>query len=306
MAPFRLAIVGFGHIARTRHVPVIAAGQDFRLVAIASGGPIDAPAGVRTYANHRDLLRDAGDFDAVAICTPPGPRAQIATDALLAGKHVLLEKPATATLGELSRLSGLAAKQEKSLFAAWHSHFSLGVMEARRLLAGRRISRLNAIWHEDVERWHPGQSWIWEPKGFGVFDAGSNALSILTRIAPDIVGIVSSDFVVAANSAMPIAARLQLSIGQFHGNCEVDLDWRTKLDRREIEIERDDGVVLRLTNSGRHLQVDGRPVIAEENFEYPRLYARFRQLIEQGISDLDSEPLRLIADAFLVARRDVV
>jgi predicted dehydrogenase len=306
MEPLRIAIVGFGHIARTRHVPVIAAGGDFRLVAISSGGPIDGPDGVRTYTDHRALLEDADTFDAVAICTPPGPRAQIAVDALLARKHVLLEKPAVATLGELSVLRKLAAKQGKSLFAAWHSQFSLGVIEAQRLLAARRIVRLSAIWHEDVERWHSGQSWIWEPKGFGVFDAGSNALSILTRIAPQTVSVDSADFLMTKHHAMPIAARLGLSIGGKGDGFEVDLDWRAKVDRRHIEIERDDGVTLRLSNSGRHLHVEGKPVFTEENFEYPRLYSRFRQLIEHGACDVDSEPLRLIADAFLVARRAIV
>jgi hypothetical protein len=40
------------------------------------------------------------------------------------------------------------------------------------------------VWHEDVRKWHPGQQWIWEPGGFGVFDPGINALSIATRIFP--------------------------------------------------------------------------------------------------------------------------
>ena len=40
------------------------------------------------------------------------------------------------------------------------------------------------IWKEDVHHWHPGQRWIWEPGGFGVFDPGINALSVLTEILP--------------------------------------------------------------------------------------------------------------------------
>ena len=279
---------------------MIAAGGDFRLVAVANDGPFEAPDGCRHFASHRALL-DADGFDAVAICTPPGPRARIAADSLRAGKHVLLEKPATATLGELAQLSALAAQQRKSLFAAWHSQFSLAVNEAKRQLGGRRIVRLRAIWRENVERWHAGQSWIWEAGGFGVFDAGSNALSILTRIAPESFSIKSSNFLIATGRAMPIAARLELSNGG-EGDFSVDLDWRAEVDSREIEIEREDGAVLRLTNSARHLHVDEKPVVAEENLEYPRMYAHFRRLIDQNASDVDAEPLRLIADAFLVAR----
>ena len=44
--------------------------------------------------------------------------------------------------------------------------------------------RVHINWKEDVRVWHPGQGWIWEPGGLGVFDPGINALSILTRILP--------------------------------------------------------------------------------------------------------------------------
>jgi predicted dehydrogenase len=301
--PRRIAIVGFGHIGRTRHLPILAAGTDFKLVAIVDAAPVEAPDDCRVYRDHLALLADAEDIDAVAICTPPGPRSRIAADALLAGKHVLLEKPAAASLGDLQELVALAARQRKTLFAAWHSHFSLGVLEARHLLASRQIKRLHAIWHEDVERWHAGQAWIWEPKGFGVFDTGSNAISILTKIAPETVKVEQAEFLVEHGRDMPIAAHLALSLGEAGGIGDVDLDWRAKVDRREIEIECRDGMLLHLTNSGRHLHVDGQPVIEEENFEYPRLYTHFRRLIEGGASEVDFEPLRVVADAFLLARR---
>ncbi|HYW15227.1 MAG TPA: gfo/Idh/MocA family oxidoreductase, partial [Allosphingosinicella sp.] len=40
--------------------------------------------------------------------------------------------------------------------------------------------------------------------------------------------------------------------------------------------------------------------------EYPSLYARFAELIEARRSDVDREPLRIVADAFLVGRREMV
>jgi D-galactose 1-dehydrogenase len=43
---------------------------------------------------------------------------------------------------------------------------------------------VNVIWREDVRVWHPGQDWIWQPGGLGVFDPGINALSIITHILP--------------------------------------------------------------------------------------------------------------------------
>ena len=58
------------------------------------------------------------------------------------------------------------------------------VTAAAEALAGKRIAAMDIRWHEDVRKWHPGQRWIWEPGGFGVFDPGINAFSIATKVFP--------------------------------------------------------------------------------------------------------------------------
>ena len=55
---------------------------------------------------------------------------------------------------------------------------------AREWLRTRELRRGRITGKEDVHFWHPGQRWIFEPGGFGVFDPGINALSILTDILP--------------------------------------------------------------------------------------------------------------------------
>ena len=91
MTNLRIAIVGFGKIARTQHVPAIAATPGAALVAVAD--PNVAEAGVPLFPDLQALLRDGPEFDAVALCTPPQVRSVQAAIALAANKHVLLEKP---------------------------------------------------------------------------------------------------------------------------------------------------------------------------------------------------------------------
>ena len=50
--------------------------------------------------------------------------------------------------------------------------------------AKRTLRRVLSSWREDVRVWHPGQQWLWEPGGLGVFDPGIKTLSIATRILP--------------------------------------------------------------------------------------------------------------------------
>ncbi len=181
MKPIRIAIIGFGKIAADQHLPSIEANPRFELAATSSrSGQGPQPA----FTDWRELLRSVQGLEAVAITTPPGPRYEIARECVKAGLHCLLEKPPTATLAEIDDLAGLAETQQVSLYTTWHARHHAAVDAAAKALAGKRIASFEILWHEDVHKWHPGQQWIWEPGGFGVFDPGINAFSIATRIFP--------------------------------------------------------------------------------------------------------------------------
>ena len=99
-------------------------------------------------------------------------------------------------------------RQGRVLFTTWHAQYNAGVAEAQRRLAGHTIRRLLVTWKEDVRRWHPGQTWIWQAGGFGVFDPGINALAIVTRILPTPIFVQKADLEFASNLDAPIAASL--------------------------------------------------------------------------------------------------
>jgi D-galactose 1-dehydrogenase len=135
--PIRIAIVGFGKIARDQHVPAIAATDGIDLVAVASrNARLD---GVANFATLDALLASDIAVDAVALCTPPQVRRAQAAAALAAGKHVLLEKPPGATVAELAPLVAAAEATGRTLFATWHSRFAAAVEPARAFLVDRQI-----------------------------------------------------------------------------------------------------------------------------------------------------------------------
>ena len=112
MALHQIGIIGLGKIAQDQHLPVIKANPDFQLLAVSSQRGLTHEDARYTFLDYRDLLK-LPDIEAVSICTPPQVRHQIARDALVAGKSVLLEKPPAATLSELEDLRELAAKVGK-------------------------------------------------------------------------------------------------------------------------------------------------------------------------------------------------
>jgi len=300
MKPVKLAIVGVGKIVYDQHLPAIKANPDFELVATASRNhTID---GVPSFGNIADMFAARPDIEAVSLCMPPQYRYQAARAALDAGKHVFLEKPPGATLSEVESLRNLAASRKLSLFASWHSRYAPGVRLVKAHLAAHAPRKVNVIWKEDVRHWHPGQDWIWQPGGVGVFDPGINALSIFTEILPNDIFLRQATLEFPANRHTPIAARL--SFNEVLGaEVEADFDWRQTGEQTwDIIVETADSHV-HLKSGGHALWIDGKPVALPEEGEYPALYRQFAQLLTSGTADVDVSPLRHVADAFMLGER---
>lgn len=303
MQPIRLGLVGYGKIAQDQHVPAINADPGFRLVAVATQGK--PCAGVENFHSLSELLEHGPEVDAIAFCTPPQGRFALVQQALAAGKHVLVEKPPCATLGEALALVSQAQQQGVSALFAWHSRYAPGIEAARDWLASRTLQSVRIDWKEDVRKWHPGQTWIWQPGGLGVFDPGINALSIVTRLLAQPLFVESAELRVPDNCQSPIAASIKMSdASRLDVRAEFDFDHGHD-ELWSIEIRCAEGV-LRLDNGGALLSIDGvRQAVSEEG-EYTAVYRHFRQLIGDQASDVDLQPLRLVADSFFVGSRVAV
>ncbi|KAF0674775.1 Gfo/Idh/MocA family protein [Profundibacterium mesophilum] len=294
-----ILLAGIGKIARDQHVPAILGGDDWELAATVSrNAGIDGAPG---YATLAEALGAHPEIETVSLALPPGPRFAYAAEAIAAGRHVMLEKPPGATLAECRRLRSLAHSHGVTLFGSWHSRAAHAVDAATQWLKGRDLRRADLIWKEDVRHWHPGQEWIWEPGGLGVFDPGSNGLSILTALMPGALHLRSAVLDVPANRDTPIAAQLVFD----HESAEVTgrLDWRgTEPQAWDILLETDSGAA-RLGDGGAIFEPGGGARIEGEDREYPALYETMAQLVREGRSVLDLEPLIHVADAFMIGRR---
>jgi predicted dehydrogenase len=301
--PVGIGIVGVGKIARDQHIPCIAAHPGFKLLAVASRN--NAVEGVASYPDLERMLAGSPELDAVAICTPPQAHYEAARTALSTGCHVLMEKPPCASLGQLDSLIRLAKIAKRSLYQTWHSQHARAVEPAARLLEQRRLRRVRITWKEDVRRWHPGQNWLWEPGGFGVFDPGMNALSILTKLIAEPIYPQAAQLFVPGNCCAPIAAEVEL-------RTDSDIEISARFDFREtgpqrwnIDLETDGGA-MHLSAGGGHLTLGEQPVPADPgslDAEYAAIYRRFHELITRGESDIDMRPLQLVSDIFLVAKQ---
>jgi D-galactose 1-dehydrogenase len=288
-----LGLVGYGKIARVQHEPAIAASDDFELVAVAD--PTGRHATLPSYPDAAAMLSAHPEIAAVSLCMPPRFRATAARQAIDAARHVLLEKPPATTVAEATEIERAARQSGITAFTAWHSQRAAAVDRARAWLAGTQVDRVRVTWKEDVRVWHPGQEWIWQPGGFGVFDPGINALSILTAILPGELALTAAELAIPANCATPIAARLEIAGEGFSVAAEFDFR-QTGPQSWDIVIETPQGELL-LAGGGNSLSIDGEAQTLHREAEYPRLYARFAELIRAGRSDVSLAPLRLVEEA---------
>lgn len=301
MRPLRIGIIGFGKIAADQHVPSIAGNPRFEIAASSSR---EGKGPKPNFTDWRELLRSVEGLDAVAITTPPSARYGIARACLEAGLHCLLEKPPSVGLSEIHDLACLAEAKDRSLFTTWHSQHNPGVDLAARALAGKRIAEMRVRWQEDVHKWHPGQQWIWEPGGFGVFDPAINAFSILTRIVPGGLFVRSAELDFPSNAHTPVSGDIAFTSPAAEGPMTCHLDFLCKEGEDwTIEIRTTDEREIRLEGGGARLYLDGQEQTVASPGEYPGIYETFAQLIDERRSRVDVAPLRLVADCLLVAQR---
>jgi len=295
MAVIPVTLVGIGKIARDQHLPAIAANPDFRLAAAVSRN--ETVPGVPNFKTIDEFLVH-GPEGAVSLCTPPAVRTDAALKVIAAGRDLMIEKPPAATLGEIETIIDAARAAGVSFFVTWHSRYAPAVPAAKAWMAGRRIDSLSINWREDVRRWHPNQTWIWQPGGFGVLDPGINALSILTEILPGPIHVRASRFEVPANAFTPIGVEMTL---QARGSIPIDVvfDWRQQGPQTWDIVVRAEGHVMALHSGGATMTLDGSVVSSEPEAEYPTIYRMFADMVRGRTSNTDISPLRICADAYL-------
>ena len=184
MKPILVALVGCGMSARTFHLPLLAASDDFRLTALVSSRP-QPDVAVAQYADTAAMLAQS-DAELVVITAPNAVHFPLAAQCLAAGRHVVLEKPMVNTVAEGRELMALAAGAGRLLSVfhnrRWDSDFlTLQALLARSELGALRFfeSRWDRFRPEVRDRWreNPGVgAGIWYDLGAHFARSGADAV----------------------------------------------------------------------------------------------------------------------------------
>ena len=177
-----IGLVGFGFAGKTFHAPVIRVVEGLRLTTIVQRHGGDAPdpryADVETVRSVDELLSRAVDL--VVIATPNASHHPIAKQCLLAGRHVVIDKPFTTTVAEAGELVRLGKATRRVLSAYQNRRYVGDFVTLRALLSEGVLGRVTTF-ESHFDRFRPELrpgAWREQPlPGSGLwFDLGSHLL----------------------------------------------------------------------------------------------------------------------------------
>ncbi len=153
MRYLRFGVIGWGYwgpkvarnLASLSDATVsIVADMDVRRLATIEA----SQTGIETTTDIQKLMRS--NVDAIAIATPVRTHYQLAREALLHGKHVLVEKPLTASVEEAEELVALAEERQLTLMVGHTFEYSPAVQELRKLIQNGDLGRIYCVEAERV------------------------------------------------------------------------------------------------------------------------------------------------------------
>ncbi len=145
-APLRIAFLGCGFITRVHSRQLRALGRDVTC-SYASRDKVKAEVfrseyhGVKSYGDYRAAIDDP-DVDAVVIAVPPSLHLDLALQALDAGKHVLVEKPAFVRMADYQTVVTARDRAKRVVIVGENDHYKPLAVCLRTLLANDDIGEM--------------------------------------------------------------------------------------------------------------------------------------------------------------------
>lgn len=165
----RGAIIGFGVIASTGHTPALLRMDDHQIVAVVD--PVAARRraaremipGVRTFADHLELLAADLALDFVDIAAPPCHHLELALAAARGGLHVLVEKPVATSTDQARSLLRAARDHRVTIFPCHNYKHAPVVREMARIIRSGGIGEVRSATLTTLRTGHARGTPEWRP-----------------------------------------------------------------------------------------------------------------------------------------------
>jgi predicted dehydrogenase len=292
----RVGVIGCGYWGPKiiRNLSAIT-GADLAMVCDMDAGRLQAVAenhpSVATTMDHKDLLGDPS-IDAVVIATPIRTHFRLALAALFQGKHVLIEKPLTASVEESEQLVETAEMTSRVLMVGHTYQYNPAVAKLRELV---QSGELGHVFYVDCARLNLG---LFQRDINVMWDLAPHDVSILLHILGDYPLAVSASGASHVLKGVDDLAHLYLRFAPDI-NAYVRLSWLDPCKVRRVTVVGSRKMALFDDTGEEKLQIHNRGVAVRvvEGFPGPE-FDYHNGDIEVPVLD-EVEPLRAQLEHFL-------
>ncbi|MCM5678103.1 oxidoreductase [Schlegelella sp. S2-27] len=168
MSVLRVGLIGYGYASKTFHAPLIAGVPGLQLVAVSSSDAAKVHADWPALPVEPDAqaLVARHDIDLVVVPTPNDTHHALAKAALLAGKHVVVDKPFTVTLVEAQELEALARTKGCVLSVFHNRRWDADFLTLQGLLGSGLLGRV-VHFESHFDRYRPQVRARWRERAAG-------------------------------------------------------------------------------------------------------------------------------------------
>ncbi len=223
MSEIGVAVIGFGLAGQVFHAPFVSAVPGLKLEAIVQRKGDEAGKAypkARILRSVDEALKDAA-VQLIVVGTPNETHFDLAKLALLAGKHVVIDKPFAATSAEAKELKELAAKTGRVLAPFHNRRWDGDFRTVQRLLAEEAVGRL-VTYESHFDRFRP------VPRENTWKEGANSANGLLFDLGPHLVDQALALF------GAPLGITASVRKDRDHTNIEDAFDITLEYPRRRV------------------------------------------------------------------------
>ena len=195
---FRIGILGAADIAFNRFLPALEKVQGVQCAGVASNSPdklrrfVDK-YNIHVYESYDEVIQDE-NVDCIYVPLPPVFHYEWAKKALLAGKHVFLEKPSTISAEQTRELAGLAGSMGLVLQENYMFQYHAQLADIEKIIASGELGKLRLVRTSfGFPRWAAGDfRYVKELGGGTMLDNGGYTIKLINRLLGKSTRLVAS------------------------------------------------------------------------------------------------------------------
>ena len=196
--PIKTAICSFGMSGEVFHAPLLSSNKKLEVSSIlqrSSDSALNFYPKINIVKDFTDIINDK-EIDLVIVNTPNTLHFSMAEAALLAGKHVVIEKPITPTSKEAQRLIDLAKEKNLILSVFHNKRFENDYLTLKYILENNLVGKpIELNWHYDRYRTHiTHKKWKESnlPGAGTLYDLGSHLIDSTLSLFGNPISITSN------------------------------------------------------------------------------------------------------------------